>query len=560
MSGAVNTVEKPQGSDDALDASVTELLALLGGGGQAAANGTAPAKASWAAGKAPTGPRGGMAEAEYDTLLQAAMPAITAAQALPTVTPKAKPAVDSIDEAINAAATLGGQKNFEGAAAALRRATAQAQAAQAATRDDFTARHATAVKVLATRPARIGALATPPAAVTTALRAATDARDAATAASTANPPNWTVAFTKLGEFNAAIAPVDAACLTAAQTQLTDLEQRYATVNAGKPVGRVMVSRYSDCNAARKRVATLVGRADGLGALEAGSSAEAATVALEAAGNPSDLVKQQRIAVAVTRLTNLTDKDIKKLPLLDKAEIAFDLCSNKKPTDRATLNQLIRLYNNSPPDKAFLKKREQQRKEIVGKVAAMPVIADLYDKKGKFDAAKWKTFIADPDKVKDLMEQVSHAQADTLGIPRIPIRKDPDPPQGANANGDLNFGGYQPGTNSIGLNLHADCLEPADEALGTILHEMFHAHQDFMVRKLKDGEIDVNDPDYPTALMYMVNDIPVGYLFPPNDGDPDAAAKHRAYASQPTEIDAEDQGKAAALDVLLLARKNAKSKK
>lgn len=231
---------------------------------------------------------------------------------------------------------------------------------------------------------------------------------------------------------------------------------------------------------------------------------------------------------------------------------YQVCADGTPSGGDELKQLVRLYNKSPPDKAMLKQREQQRNQIADKVAKMPEIANLYDRKGKIDKAAWQNLISNPDDMRDLLGKIANVQADALGITHVPVNKEPDPPEGADPSGNITFGGYGPATNSVNLNLHPDCLNPPEEALTTILHEMFHAHQDAIVKKLKAGDIPPDDPLYPTALMYMVNDIPVGYLFASNVGQ-------KNYERQPTEIDAEYQGKLAAQAVLKQTSKTAKSK-
>jgi len=496
-------------TDAKLDGSVTEILNLLGGDG--GGKDTAPVQPVVVAQKSPpTKPV--KSKSDYDEELRQAMPTITAARGLAVLTDKTKPALEAMEDAFNAAAVADGKKDFETASASLKTALAQAKVAGERAGEDFLARQSRAVTRLGKTPERINKLTAPPPPVTQALKTTTDAQEAAKKAGAAQPADWPKAYAALKDFEDAVRALGPVCLNEAGSAANAVAQRYKAIDDKKPSGKGIVKIYSDYAAAAKTLDGLVKGGDGLAALEACPAADVAVKALETAASQSDTQKNKRVKAAFDTIKKLKDRELAKKSTQEKAELALELCANGTPAkDSEEIKQLCRLYNKSPPDKQFLKKREQQRAAIVDKVSKMPEIANLYDKKGKLDAAAWNNFITNSDNVQNLLEQISNVQAETLGMPRIPVNKKPDPPEGRK-NGSLTFGGYEPKSNQINLNLHPDCLKPVEEALGTILHETFHAHQDVIVRKLKAGEIKPNDPDYPTALMYMVNDIPVGYLF------------------------------------------------
>ena len=176
---------------------------------------------------------------------------------------------------------------------------------------------------------------------------------------------------------------------------------------------------------------------------------------------------------------------------------------------------------------------------------MDEIKKLYKPNGDLDNDYWDNFVKDADKVLKMMQDICNVQADAMGMARISVSKAPDPPK---KNGTM--GGYNPATNSIGLNFFPGYLKPVSEAIDTIIHETFHAHQDVIVKKLKAGDIGPGDDDYATALMYMVNDIPVGYVGSGSVGSDN-------YRTQPTEFDSFHHAEKTAESVLSKAKAAAK---
>ena len=71
-----------------------------------------------------------------------------------------------------------------------------------------------------------------------------------------------------------------------------------------------------------------------------------------------------------------------------------------------------------------------------------------------------------------------------------------------------------------------------------------------MRKLKAGDIGPGDDDYATALMYMVNDIPVGYVGSGSVGSDN-------YKTQPTKFDSFHHAEKTAESVLSKAKAAAK---
>lgn len=397
------------------------------------------------------------------------------------------------------------------------------------------------VSALGTIPGRIAGLTkAPPPGVGQALKLCTDKRDAAEVACKASPFDAGAADTALTHFKDATGALGVACLDGAGVLGKDFSDRFTTTDKGKPAGKAIIKAYADLADARKAFDAEVTGKDGLGALEAAGAVETALAAFETAAAPSDKDKKATAKKAFETLGKLKDEELDKKSLEEKALLALELCANGTPNDYeeipksnpkryrpkkgGMLDEICRLYKHSAPDPKFMDKRAEQREQIADELVKMDEVKKLYKENGDLDDKYWKKFTSDSDKVLKLMQKVCDIQADAMGMGKIVVSKAPDPPE---KNGTM--GGYDPATNSISLNFHPDYLKPVSEAFDTIIHETFHAHQDAIVKRLKAGGIKPGDDEYATALMYMVNDIPVGYVF-------GATVGNENYKTQPTEFD------------------------
>ncbi len=418
-------------------------------------------------------------------------------------------------------------------------------------------------------------LAAPPAPVTSSIKTATDGKPVAEKAGEGDVADWAAATAALDTFEGQINAVNTACLADASKIAGTFTQRYTAKDKNKPAGKDIVPLYIAYGKTRAALDKLVSDKDGLGALEACPATDAALKAFETAASPTSQQKQTKAAGAFNTLSALSDEELEKKTLLEKAELALDLCANGTPTGTdytdllhadgthvlnadgtnaqkgtptpgGALEQLCRLYSKSPPDPKFEAKRTQQRDAITAELLKMEELKKLYKSDGALDSAYWNTLSADADKTLALLQKICNSQCDTLKMPHIVVRKDPDPPV---KNGTM--GGYDPARNDIGLNFWPRYLQPASEAINTIVHETFHAHQDVIVKKLKAGEIAPGDDDYPTALMYMVNDIPVGYVFSSRGGSAN-------YKTQPTEYDSFHNADTLEVDLMGKIKQNAQA--
>ena len=523
------------GKPPALDISVTEALALL----------AALDKLSGGGGTSPVAPRG----FDYAGALQTAQPQFDAARKVVVGFPAGDSRLRRIDAALGKAAGADRDKNPKDAEKYLDRAVTNAQKLGAEVKQAFTDQKAVIEAPLAGLDVRITRLATRPPAVAQALQAATTARSNANPAADDKPEDWTASFAALATFRRAMDAIGPACLTAAQATGQGFDTRFsANKNTKPPGGKDFVDKLNVYQAARKTFQAAVTGQDGLAALEAAAATNIALTNFTNAAAPSDLVKGQRVTGAMTTLTNLKDKALADKSLLEKAEIAMDLCAGGVPTGQAEIKQLVRLYNKSKPDPQFMTKRGQERDKIADDILALPELQAVFDDKGKADGKEWKKLVADTGKMLQMLKKICDTQCDTLGMPRIVVYKNPDPPKGR-TKGNLDFGGYEPSSNRIGLNLHKDCFKTIKDGLDTIIHETFHAHQDFVVKRLRSGEIGPADPDYATAMMWMVNDVGVGYLL--------KQVSQRDYERQPTEFDSFYNAGETVKTLLVKSKQNAK---
>jgi hypothetical protein len=408
---------------------------------------------------------------------------------------------------------------------------------------------------------RVKKLTSPPAPITQALQVANDAKAAAEKAGEVKPEDWPKANTALDDLQNDTNKVNTACLDEAGKLVKAFDLRYTAKDKNKPAGKEIVAKYIAYGKAKKTLDGLISGKDGLGAMEACPATETALAEFETTASPTATQKQEKAKAAFDLLKTLSDKDLGEKPLQEQAELALELCANGTPTGStqvtgsnpakflptvgSTLEQLCRLYKLSKPDPKFMEKRATQREQIADEVVKMDEIKKLYKPNGDLDNDYWDNFVKDADKVLKMMQDICNVQADAMGMARISVSKAPDPPK---KNGTM--GGYNPATNSIGLNFFPGYLKPVSEAIDTIIHETFHAHQDVIVKKLKAGDIGPGDDDYATALMYMVNDIPVGYVGSGSVGSDN-------YKTQPTEFDSFHHAEKTAESVLSKAKAAAK---
>jgi hypothetical protein len=331
---------------------------------------------------------------------------------------------------------------------------------------------------------------------------------------------------------------------------TAFGKRFEVLQVSRPSGAEQVKLRQAYLKEQKKLDGLVGARNALEALKACPSVENALAAFETAGKASAQDKADIVAKAISDVDKLDAEALKKMGPAEKAELAFNLCAAGQPQSGDALKQLCKIYNNTGIDQPFLDQRKEERKKVVEKVSKLPEVAALFDDKGEIDEDKWKELIKDENEVKLLLKTISDAQGEMLGLPPLEIstyRKEAD------KDGGVEMGGCvwtESGPPTISLNAHPDAVDSAKEAIITILHETFHAHQDILVKKLMAGELDPSDPIYPQVLMFAANKPGNGYLPPAVDQD--------EYEAQPVEVDAETEGNLAATDIFLAVKKSKQS--
>ena len=414
-----------------------------------------------------------------------------------------------------------------------------------AKREEFVKRQATLDGVFNALKDKIGKLSAPPAAVAAALKTAGDAQTATEKAGKADKPDWAVATGELDTFERLTTALAKACVDAAATLAAGFTTNFTANKDGDTAGAEQIKLRIAYLKEQKKLDGLIASKDGIGALEACPTVASALAVFVAVANPSPSERSKTSAAALATVTGLSDSVLAAKSTTEKAHLAFDLCANGEPDSGPVLDQLCRIYRNSPQEPAFLAKREAERTKIAEKVSKIADVANLYKADGDLDEAKWNAVIADPVKVQALLKQVSDAQAEVLGLPPLEVTTYSTPSDGKSTD----MGGCvwtATGLPTIELNAHPDAISSASEAMISILHETFHAQQDILVKKLMAGELDPTDPIYPQVLMYAANKPGNGYLPPSVDQD--------EYEAQPVEIDAETQGARAATQVFLAIKK------
>lgn len=268
------------------------------------------------------------------------------------------------------------------------------------------------------------------------------------------------------------------------------------------------------------------------------------------------------------LEKMTDDVLQKKQLLEKASYALRLCANGPPAKPSAYKQLTRLYEGVSLDPGFQSERDQQCKDAGRQIADIPELRDYFDAQGKPDAAKWQAMMtrelqhkhdSGPDDTQPdatatadtetqasadlpaVLTKVHATQAAVLKMPPIPVIVRENPYDTTKA------GGYGADTNDIVIN---PCFLPGTlkDFVSTVIHETFHAHQEYLVRQYQSDPESDDGADRATVLMFLANSQGIGYLKYDKSRPPPTLQE---YLQQPTEQDAEQNGQATWDEVLRL---------
>ncbi|HUZ63549.1 MAG TPA: hypothetical protein VMU82_07530 [Acetobacteraceae bacterium] len=488
----------------------------------------------------------GKSKSDYEEEFRQAAEAIATARSYAAVNATATSALEAMENLLIAAGQAAERPDYEEASTKLQAAVVQAglvAAEREKMRNAALERQRKLNESFTGIAERIGKLTVVPGPVTSALQTARAAKDGAEQACVKKPEDWPKAATALDQLENAERDLGIACVDAAKTLASGFVLRFTAKKDAKPASVDAVKLRSGYLVAKKKFDGLIGAQDGIGALEASAAVDTALTQFEAKADPAGSERAEILRVAISDVKKLTDEELTDMSMSAKAALAFRLCANGAPTSGDALDQLCRVYAKSPPEKAFLDERRSQRTKIAEKVAKIADIDKLFDEDGDVIGSEWSKIIADKDKVRDLLKQISDAQLEVLGLPPVTVSTYSK----AEDSTGIECGGcvWSDGPPTIELNAHKDAIGDPDEAFISILHETFHAQQDMLVKQLLAGELSESDPLYPQVLMFMVNKPGQGYLPPDVDQD--------KYEAQPLEVDAESQGTFAYSDLQLAIR-------
>jgi hypothetical protein len=529
MSSAIEAINKPTTRDMGIDLSVTELLELLKKSGvvdTAQVNAPEDNTSVWV----------------YADVVREKQPQFDIARAIAAVCPAAAKYVQRMEASLDKGADADGKNEPEDAKKHLQRAIFNANLTGVAVKRDFDGQKAVIEAPLAGIEARINRLQQldpkPPPHVVRVLDAAKNAQTNARPPVGDAPDDWRTAFASLATLKDAIDAIGQACLREAKNWPQYFDSKFKKAEVA---GSDFVDRRAAYKEARKDLDAVIATGDGLTALERVPAVDALLEKLLL----NAPVARQLVRSAMTTLTGLNDKQLADKTMLEKAEIALDLCARGLPTDKAQLKQLVRLYNKSKPDQQFMDKRAQQRDQIVDELLKLPEVSALFDKNGKVDTKAWKKLVANGDHLFAALTKVSYIQCDTLDMPRVPIKLTRLKRKIKIT--DFTSGQFDPATNQVEINTDPLALWTAKSTLNTVIHEIFHAHQHYMIELLLAGDIKPDNPDYPMVVMWFVN----------SEFNVTDVVSHKDYMRQPIEFDSFYNADNAMNSLLIKAKQNAK---
>jgi hypothetical protein len=239
-------------------------------------------------------------------------------------------------------------------------------------------------------------------------------------------------------------------------------------------------------------------------------------ALEKLAPPTQAQKGQAVAASIEKLEAMSDGELDKLPLKDKAEIAYDLCAKGSPDSEAR-KQLHRLYQHMELDKIYSGEQELLSQETGKKLAELDDVQDVRANWDKLDNGKRMKFL----------QGVHDTQSRVLGIEPAKLLTTS---QGRGSkDGAVNAIGYMKTSNDIIVNTHKDARQDLGSTIAMVLQNTIHRKQAALVGRLLAGRLAEDDPDYPQALAFATSLMPFLDTTTGMSGD--------AFDAQPTRQDA-----------------------
>ena len=244
-----------------------------------------------------------------------------------------------------------------------------------------------------------------------------------------------------------------------------------------------------------------------------------------------LVAQPIADAATLELKDITPADLKGKSTDEKLKLLDDMRATGEKLTPVQRKLQRKLYASLDYDPEFKEADEKRRGELVD---ALKGDAELTEARGK-----WATM--DDDKKLAVLVKVMNAECKVFNIPAPTVRLFYEPP------GDDGY--FSDATMTLSLNTHPDSgWADYKESVNTVVHENMHNYQAVLVRRLVEGIITKEDPEYEQALIFAANDAPGGYVPPSEELDADEAGT-KPYKTQPVEAHAWDSGDGVAGDLM-----------
>ncbi len=351
---------------------------------------------------------------------------------------------------------------------------------------------------------------------------------------------WSELERLLGLWTARSADNDNAWTAEAQEvdrRLDDVDTELGLVGDIKGITPELKKLLSDFDAVKSRFWKAYAALDWVLVLSLMDAFERRLKALAAKKSDYDsaLLAAQPIADTATReLDDISPEDLKDKPTDEKLKLLDDMRATGAELTPAQRKLQRKLYASLDYDPKFKEVDERRRGELVEALKADDEVTQA--------RGNWAGM--DDDAKLAVLVKVMNAECRVFNIPPPAVRLFYEPP------GDEGF--FSPGSMTLNLNTHPDSgWTDYKEAVNTVVHENMHNYQAVLVRRLEEGIITSEDPEYMQALIFAANDAPGGYVPPSETLDADEADT-KPYKTQPVEAHAWDSGDGVAGDLMAAA--------
>lgn len=226
--------------------------------------------------------------------------------------------------------------------------------------------------------------------------------------------------------------------------------------------------------------------------------------------------------ATQDIEDTSPEDLKKKPAAEKIKLLEEMRGTGEELSKEQRKLQRKVYASMDYDPAFKEADEKRRDELIETLKADKEVTEARGKWGK---------MTDEDRLKVLL-RVLNAECKVYDIPAPAVRLYRKP---------KGEGFFSPQTMTLNLNTHPDSgWSDYQEAVNTVVHENMHNYQAVLERRLEEGILTPNDPEFTQAQIFAANDAAGAYVSPEEPLDDDEKGT-RPYMTQPVEAHAWDSG-------------------